>query len=104
MAEGRYDNKILSNLHPVEPACMAYFLRKKSHKGGRFWKGLIADMLKLKRSQEGWGTNKKIQFTAASKGAPSVGELVKRPGWIARHTTKRDFDKKAREEGKTVVE
>lgn len=104
LVKARYDNRILSKIHPFEPACMAYFLRKSNKKGGRFWRGLIDDMLKLKRSEEGWGTNKIIQFTAATKGAPSVGELQRKPGILQRNITDRDWKKKAEEQGRTVVE
>lgn len=104
LVKGKYDNKIYSKIHPFEPACMAYFLRKQDKRGGRFWKGLIGDMLKLKRSEEGWGTNKTIQFTAATKGAPSVGELQRKPNIFQRNVTDRDWKEKAQEQGRTIVE
>lgn len=104
LVQGRYDPRILSKLHPLDPIWMGYFLNKKDKRGGKFCKAFIGNMLRLKRSEDGWGTNKIIQFTAAAKGAPSVGELVKKPGWLGRNVTDRTWKKKAEEEGSTVVE
>jgi len=44
-----------------------------------------------------------IQMVAGAKGAPSVGELQKQPGWFGRNITDRKWEKKAEEEGRTVV-
>lgn len=104
LALGKYDPRIFSKLHPLDPIWMGYFLNKPKKKGGRFCRTFIGNVLKLKRSEEGWGTNKIIQFTAAAKGTPSVGELMKKPGWLGRNVTDRAWKKKAEEEGSTVVE
>ena len=91
-------------VNPIEVIWMAYFRRLGEFEGGDFANAFIEDYLNLKMSVDGWFTNKRIQFTAASKGAPGVGELFKKPGWVQRNISQRDWERKAREEGKTIVE
>jgi len=101
---GKVDMRRLSKTGPIDKAWIAYFIMLEPEEGGDFARQFCNNFLNLAVSEDGWRVNKMIQMEGAAQGSPTVGDLVKRPGWLARHTTKRDFDQKAREEGKTVVE
>ncbi|NIT04094.1 hypothetical protein GTO10_04180 [Candidatus Saccharibacteria bacterium] len=45
-----------------------------------------------------------IQMVAGAAGAPSVGDLVKKPGVLQRNITNRGWKKEAEEKGQTIVE
>lgn len=104
LVHGIYDVRRLTKLNPLEKAWISYFLLLPTMEGGDFARAFCSGYMNLAMSEEGWNKNKMIQMTAASKGAPGIGELFKKPGWFARNLTRRDWQKKADEEGKTVVE
>jgi len=104
LVKGKVDMRRLSKLGPLDKAWISYFLLKKPKKGGRYTNRFCENYMNLAVSEDGWRVNKMIQMVAGSKGAPSVGELQKKPNIVARNVTQRDWEKKAREEGKTIVE
>lgn len=104
ISTGMFDPRITSKLTPLDKIWIAYFLQKKDKRGGAFAKRFCVNYLKLATSEDGWRINKMIQAIAAGKGVPTaIGEIVRRPNWIRRHTTDRDWEKKAEESGATVV-
>lgn len=104
LVKGQMDMRRLSKINEVQSYVIGYFMNVPNRRGGRFWRDLCDNILNLNVSVEGWRVNKMIQMVAGAKGAPSVGELQKKPGWISRHVTDRDWKRKAAEEGKTIVE
>lgn len=104
MVQGRYDPLILSKLGDLAKYWISYFNLVPNHRGGNFYRKFCAQYLKVARSEEGWQQNQMIRFTAGAKGAPTVGELMKKPNILVRNLTNRDWQKKAEEEGKVVVE
>lgn len=100
----RFDMRRLSKINQLDKVWISYFLLKKKKRGGRFATAFCLNYLNLAVSEDGWRTNKMIQFNAASKGVGGVGELVKRPGLLQRNVTNRDWKKKADEKGATIVE
>ena len=104
ISKGTVDIRRFSKIGPIDKFCLAYFLNVPDARGGRFWRTICGNFLNLACSEDGWKTNKAIQLVAGSKGAPSVGELQKKPGVLQRNITDRDWKKKAEEEGRTIVE
>ena len=104
LVKGKYDMRRLSKINELDKIWIAFFRMVPDMEGGSFTNEFCDNYLNLAVSEEGWRVNKMIQAIAGSKGATSVGELVKRPGLLQRNITQRDWKKKADEEGKTVVE
>jgi hypothetical protein len=104
LVQGRYDPLILSKLGPLAKYWISYFMLVPAHRGGNFYQNFCKMYVRTARSEEGWQQNKFIQFTAGAKGAPTVGELMKKPNVLSRNITHRDWKKEAEEEGKVVVE
>lgn len=104
IAKGQVDIRRFSKIGPFDKIWIAYFLQVPKERGGGFARKFCYHFLNLACSEDGWKTNKAIQLVAGSKGAPSVGELQKKPGWIGRNVTKRDWKKEADEEGRTIAE
>lgn len=112
MARGTFDMRRLSKINPIEKAWISFFRLEdgddgKDHDlegGGGFFFEFCEEYLNLSVSEDGWRTNKMIQMVAGAAGAPSVGELQKKPGWLGRNITQRGWKKDADEEGRTIVE
>ncbi len=102
-ADGRNDERKLSNISPVEAIAYSWFLAIPDHEGGEWARDFVNNMLTLRDSVEGWRSNQLIRLVAGSKGVPST-DYVKKPGIIARNLTKRDWEQKAKVEGKEIVE
>lgn len=104
LVKGKVDMRRLSKLGPIDKAWLSYFSMLPNEEGGEFSRMFCNNYINYAVSEDGWRTNKMIQMVAGSKGAPSVGELVKRPGMFQRNLTQRDWKKKADEQGQTIVE
>ena len=104
LVKGKVDMRRLSKLGPIDKAWLSYFSMLSDEEGGEFARRFCDNYINYAVSEEGWRTNKMIQMVAGSKGAPSVGELVKRPGVLQRNITDREWKKKAEEQGQTIVE
>ena len=83
---------------------MAFFNIVDDEEGGEYFREYIDEWLNLSVSVDGWHNNKKIQFVAGSKGSPTMGELMKKPGWVGRNITNRSYKEKAEEKGAQIVE
>lgn len=112
MARGTFDMRRLSKINPIEKAWIAFFILEDGEDGkdeeleggGGFYHEFCQGYLNLSVSEDGWRVNKMIQMVAGASGAPSVGELVKKPNILQRNITNRDWKKKAEEKGATTVE
>ena len=105
LSKGVFDMRRLSKLNPLEKAWISFFYNMfPSEEGGDYFNEFCDNWLNVSVSEEGWRTNKMIQMVAGAKGAPSVGELQKKPGLLQRNITDRGWKKRADEEGKTIVE
>lgn len=100
----RYDVDRLTKIGKLQKIAIAYFKLVPTERGGNWARIFCENYENLAMSEDGWRTNKIIQAIAGSKGAPTVGELMKKPGILQRNLTNRDWQKKAEEEGKVVVE
>jgi len=85
LVTGKYDMRRLSKLAMLDKVWLSYFLMVPKKRGGRFWTEFCGNYMNLAVSEDGWRVNKMIQMVAGSKGAPSVGELVKKPGVLQRN-------------------
>lgn len=105
MARGRWDIRKQSNLpNEIFAICGAYFTNLPENEGGGFARDFFNSLYHTLTSVRGWNVNKQVQMVGAGKGAPQVGELKKKPGWIGRNVTQRDWKEKAEEEGQVIVE
>lgn len=104
LAMGEFDHRIYSKIGDLDVIWLSFFSMVPDTEGGEFCKEFCENYTLFSRSEDGWQQNKQIQVIAGSKGATSVGELVKKPGFIQRNITQRDWKKKAEEEGKTIIE
>lgn len=102
--QGKFNMLRLSKIDPIDIIVISHFLQVPPERGGNYAKKFFTNYLNLAVSVDGWRTTKIIQAIQGSKGASSVGELMKRPGWLGRNVTQRDWKRRAEEEGKTVVE
>lgn len=112
LVKGKYDIRRLSKLNPLEKAWLSFFLLedgpdgkdKDLTGGGGYYAEFCDGYMNLSVSEEGWRVNKLIQMVAASKGAPGVGELQRKPNILQRNITDRKWKQNADEQGRTVVE
>lgn len=104
LVQGRFDMRRLSKINEIQVHVIGYFMNVPDLRGGRFWRKLTDNLLNLSVSVEGWRVNKMNQMVASAKGTPSVGELQKKPGWIKRNVTDKNWRRKAEEKGQTIVE
>ena len=104
LAKGRIDVRRLTKISDLQIADMSLLLTIPRHRGGDLIRKIIYNDLNLSMSEAGWRSNLIVRFIAGSKGTTSVlGDIAKKPGWVGRHITDRDWEKKAEEEGKVVV-
>jgi len=105
IARGEWDARIQSKLpSPIVAICGSYFCMLPDEEGGEFARGFFDNLYRTLVSVDGWNVNKQVQMVGASKGQPTIGELRKKPGWLGRNLTQRDWQRQADEEGQTVVE
>lgn len=102
-AQGKSDMRRFSKLNRLDVVWNSHFMLVPDEEGGEYAKQFCDNFQNLAVSEEGWRTNKVIQLVAGSKGAPSVGELMKKPNILQRNITDRKWRKRAEEEGKTIV-
>ena len=100
---GKVNTKRLSKISELESFCFPYFMEIPSYRGGNVAKKIVNHKLDLNMSVNGWRANLINNFVGATRGVPSV-EMAKKPGWVGRNLTKKDWKEKAEEEGKIVVE
>lgn len=105
IAKGKFDPRIHSNI-PNEILALIPAVAKliPDSEGGTLLQEVFDDWYQRCRSVNGFTTNKMIQETAASKGVPAVTHLKQKPGWLARHTTQKDWRERAEQEGATTIE
>jgi len=103
LIKGQSDPRRLSIVNEPEVLALSYFSQIPDNEGGEYVRDFISDFLNLKMSLGGWRSNQLIRLVQGSKGVVA-GEIVKKPGIIARNITNRDWKDKAEREGARVVE
>ena len=94
LVRGRSDPRRLSIINEAEVLALSYFSQIPDNEGGEYVRDFIADFLNLKMSVGGWRSNQLIRLVQGSKGV-AAGELVKKPGFVGRNITNRDWKEKA---------
>jgi hypothetical protein len=100
---GKSDARRISKITGIEAIAYSWFLAQPSYQGGDWSRIFVDNMLNLKMSEDGWRASQIIKLVAGSKGVPSI-DVTKKPGWIGRHFTNKDWKQKAEAEGKDIVE
>jgi hypothetical protein len=103
LAQGLSDARRISKISGIEAIAYSWFLAVPDYRGGTWSKQFVANMLNLRMSEDGWRANQLVRLVASSKGVPAI-DVVKRPGFIGRNFTNKDWKQKAEAEGKEVVE
>ena len=105
MAKGEIDlerSSVLSDERDV--FCHAIWGEIPPEEGGNFWRRIKKSTLNLNISIGGRGRRDVLQGISGSKGVVSGVEFAKRPGWIGRNVTQKDWKEEADKEGKVIVE
>lgn len=103
LVAGMSDDRRLSKITGLEAIAYSWFLSIPLHRGGKWAANFAHNMLNLRMSDEGWRANQLVRLVAGSKGVPSI-DIARKPGFIARHTSQKDWKQKAESEGKEIIE
>ena len=103
LANGMSDPRRLSKISGLEAIAYSWFLAVPVYRGGNWARQFANNMLNLRMSDEGWRANQLIRLVAGSKGVPNV-DVAKKPGWLGRNFTQKDWKEKANNEGKEIIE
>lgn len=103
LAQGLSDARRISKISGMEAIAYSWFLAQPDYQGGEWSRQFVANMLNLKMSEDGWRANQIIRLVAGSKGVPGI-DVARKPGFIGRHFTQKDWKQKADAEGKEIVE
>lgn len=102
-AQDENDSRQNSLLNEAEVLALSYFEQIPRLEGGEYAKDFCESFRRHKMSLGGWRANQLIRLVAGSKGV-SADKMVKKPGFIGRHVTNRDWKEKAEQEGAQVIE
>ena len=97
------DSRQNSLLNEAEVLALSYFSQVPDNRGGKYARTFIEDYRRHKMSLGGWRANQLIRLVAGSKGV-STDKMVKKPGFIGRHITDRDWKEKAEKDGAQIIE
>ena len=105
-AKAVIDRRLMAVLDPPVQAALGYFQYRAMQHGVRFWGHVVEWELASSPAIRGLARRQIIQAIAASKGAvgSQVFDVARKPGWLARHFTKRNWKEEAEREGKIVEE
>lgn len=103
LVTGMSDARRLSKITGLEAIAYSWFLAQPDYQGGAWSRQFVANMLNLRMSEDGWRANQLVRLVAGSKGVPSI-DIAHKPGFIARHTSQKDWKQKAESEGKEIIE
>ena len=97
------DSRQNSLLNEAEVLALSYFSQVPDNRGGKYARVFIEEYRRHKMSLGGWRANQLIRLVAGSKGV-SADKMVKKPGFIGRLVTDRDWKEKAEKEGAQIIE
>ena len=103
LGQGKVDMRILSVLNEQEQVSLGHFNYRGNIDKIRYFQNLVDWILTTSPSINGLGRRQVIQLTGAYSGG-SVQDLVQKPGWFARNTYKKGWEKDAEKKGAKVVE
>ena len=102
-AKDENDSRQNSLLNEAEVLALSYFSQVPDNRGGKYARVFIEEYRRHKMSLGGWRANQLIRLVAGSKGV-SADKMVKKPGFIGRLVTDRDWKEKAEKEGAQIIE
>lgn len=97
------DSRQNSILNEAEVLAISYFEQVTYLEGGDYAKSFCESFRRHKMSLGGWRANQLIRLVAGSKGVSS-GKVVRRPGFVGRHFTDRNWRQNAEMDGADVIE
>lgn len=97
------DSRQNSILNEAEVLAISYFEQVPYLEGGDYAKNFCESFRRHKMSLGGWRANQLIRLVAGSKGVSS-SKVVRRPGFVGRHFTDRNWRQNAEMEGADVIE
>ncbi len=97
------DSRQNSLLNEAEVLALSYFQQIPRLEGGEYALNFCESYRRHKMSLGGWRANQLIRLVAGSKGV-STDKMVKKPGFIGRHVTNRDWKENAERDGAQVIE
>lgn len=100
---GLIDEWKLSKVAPEGLISLIYLRHRGVNDGVRFWREFTDLFLRGSHSIDGFGL-KQIENIAIGLGSGGGRKMVKKPGFIGRHITDRDWERKAEAENAEVVE
>jgi len=105
-AQGVIDRRLMAVLDPPVQATLGYFAYRAEAHGVKFWKHIVEWELASSPAIKGLARRQIIQAIAASKGVvgSQVFDIARKPGWFARHFTRRNWREEAEREGKIPEE
>lgn len=97
------DSRQNSILNEAEVLAISYFEQVPTLEGGEYARDFCESFRRHKMSLGGWRANQLIRLVAGSKGVAGGG-AVRRPGFLARNITDRNWRQNAEMEGKEIIE
>lgn len=106
MDEGRglIDEWKMSKISGRAMLSLIYFRHRGVNDNIRFYKEFTDHFLRGSHSIEGLGLKLLESISIGLAGGGGKRKLMKKPGWIGRHITKRDWERKAERDQAQVVE
>jgi len=101
---GKIDEWKLSKISSRALISLIYFRHRGVNDGIRFYKEFSDLFLRGSHSIDGFGLKMLENITIGLAGGGGKRKLVKKPGWVGRHITKRDWKQEAREDKAEIIE
>lgn len=102
--KGGIDEWKMSKISGRAMLSLIYFRHRGEHDGVRFYKEFSDLFLRGSHSIEGLGLKLLESIAVGLAGGGSKRKLMKKPGWVGRHITKRDWKQQARDDSAEVIE
>jgi len=103
LSHGMIDDRKLAVLNETDQVFLGHIDYRAKVDGQRYFGHMVDWMLTTSGSVGGLRARQLIQLVAASGGGQKT-EFAKRPGWFARQTYKRGWQKDSEESGQIIVD
>ena len=101
---GQVDEWKLSKIPRRALISLIYFQHRGEIDGVKFYSNFVDLLLRGSKSVDGLGLQLLKDITIGLAGGGQQKKLTKKPGWVGRNVTNRDWEKKAKRSNSQIVE
>lgn len=101
---GRIDEWKMTKFGGRVMLSLIYFRHRGVNDKVRFYRELVDYFIRGSHSIDGTNLKMLENISIGMTGGAGRGKIVKKPGWIGRHVTNRDWERKARDSGAAIAE